>query len=137
MKREQRFHRLIIIPINAAERIETDTKEGKEAAEHYNNLITHMWAVLRDLLEDKQIEIEDDADTFAQLSIRKYFMASNGKLELESKKEMKKRGVRSPDRADAAALSIYLGKVKKYTGSAPSHGKLDGLNKSSYWQNRK
>lgn len=137
VKREQRFHRLIIIPINAAERIETDTKEGKEAAEHYNNLITHMWAVLRDLLEDKQIEIEDDADTFAQLSIRKYFMASNGKLELESKKEMKKRGVRSPDRADAAALSIYLGKVKKYTGSAPSHGKLDGLNKSSYWQNRK
>lgn len=134
VKREQKLHRLFVIPINAAEKIETDTKEGKEAAEHYNNLTTHMWAVLRDLLEDKQVEIEDDADTFAQLSARKYFMASNGKLELESKKEMKKRGVTSPDRADAAALSVYLGKIKKYTGNAPSQNALAGLGKSSYWR---
>lgn len=134
VKREQNLHRLFVIPINAAEKIETDTKEGKEAAEYYNNLTTHMWAVLRDLLENKQIEIEDDADTFAQLSIRKYFMASNGKLELEGKKEMKKRGVNSPDRADAAALSTYLGKVKRYTGSAPSKEAMEKLNKSSYWK---
>lgn len=137
VKREQKLHRLFVIPINAAEKIDTDTKEGKEAAEYYNNLTTHMWAVLRDLLENKQIEIEDEADTFAQLSIRKYFMASNGKLELESKKEMKKRGVSSPDRADAAALSTYLGKIKKYTGSAPGKETFDRLNKSSYWQNRR
>ena len=85
-------------------------------------------------MENKQIEIEDDAETFAQLSTRKYFMASNGKLELESKKEMKKRGVSSPDRADAAALSIYLGKIKKYTGSAPSKEAVGRLSKLSYWQ---
>lgn len=134
VKREQKLHQLFVIPINAAERIDTDTNENKEAAEYYNNITTHMWAVLRDLLSDKQIEIEDDADTFAQLSIRKYFMASNGKLELESKKEMKKRGVSSPDRADAAALSVYLGKIKKYTGSAPSKETVERLNKSSYWR---
>ena len=133
VKREQKLHRLFIIPINAAEKIDTDTKEGKEAAEYYNNLTTHMWAVLRDLLRNKQIELGDEADTFAQLSVRKYFMASNGKLELESKKEMKKRGVASPDRADALALSTYLGKIKKYTGSAPSSDAINGLNKSSYW----
>ena len=137
VKREQDLHRLFVIPVNVAERIDTDTKEGKEAADYYNNLTTHMWAVLRELLENRQIEIEDDADTFAQLSIRKYFMASNGKLELESKKEMKKRGASSPDRADAAALSTYLGKVKKYTGSAPGKEAISRLNKSSYWQNRK
>lgn len=137
VKREQKLHRLFVIPINAAEKIDTDTMEGKEAAEYYNNLTTHMWAVLRDLLKNRQIEIEDDADTFAQLSVRKYFMASNGKLELESKKEMKKRGVRSPDRADAAALSVYLGKIKKYTGSTPGIEAINRLNKSSYWKNRK
>ncbi|MDE7298154.1 MAG: DEAD/DEAH box helicase family protein, partial [Lachnospiraceae bacterium] len=65
VKREQGLHRLFITPINAAEKIDTDTKEGKEAAEYYNNLTTHMWAVLRDLLENRQIEIEDEADTFA------------------------------------------------------------------------
>lgn len=137
VKREQKLHRLFVIPINAAERIETDTKEGKEAATYYNNLTTHMWAVLRELLEAKQIEIEDDADTFAQLSVRKYFMASNGKLELESKKEMKKRGVNSPDRADAIALAVYLGKIKKYTGSVPNKKAFEKLNKLSYWQNAK
>lgn len=136
VKREQKLHQLFVIPINAAEKIDTDTNENREAAEYYNNITTHMWAVLRELLSDKQIEIEDDADTFAQLSIRKYFMASNGKLELESKEEMKKRNVSSPDRADAAALSVYLGKIKKYTGSAPSKEAIKGLNKSSYW-NRK
>ena len=135
VKKEQGLYRLIIIPINAAEKIETDTNAGKEAADRYDDLTTHMWAVLRDLLQNKDIEIEDDAETFAQLSIRKYSMASNGKLKLESKKDMKKRGVSSPDRADALSLSVYLGKVKKYTGSAPSAEALDEMSKSSIWKN--
>lgn len=136
IKQEQKLHRLFIIPINAAEKIETDTNEGKEAAERYNNLTTHMWAVLRELIEDKQVEIEDEASTFAQLSTRKYFMTSSGKLELESKKEMKKRGINSPDRADALALSVYLGKIKRYTGGLPGREAIERLSKSSYWQNR-
>lgn len=134
VKREERLNRLFVIPINAAEKIETDTKMGKEAAEHYNNLTTHMWASLRELLENKQIEIEDDAETFAQLSSRKYFMASNGKIQMEKKEDMKKRGLDSPDRGDAAALSVYLGKIKKYTGSVPSQEVLTNLGKSSYWR---
>lgn len=136
VKREQNLNRLFVIPINAAERIETDTKEGKEAAEHYNNLTTHMWATIKELMEKRQVEIEDDSETFAQLSSRKYFMASNGKIELESKDEMKKRGLSSPDRGDAAALSVYLGKIRKYTGSPPSQNIIEGLGKSSYWRNR-
>ncbi len=134
VKREQKLNQLAVIPINAAEKIDANTNENKAAAEYYNNITTHMWAVLRELLKDKQIEMEDDADTFAQLSTRKYFMASNGKLELESKKEMKKRGIASPDRADAAALAVYLGKIKKYTGSTPSQQVLEGNGKSSYWR---
>lgn len=134
VKREQKLNRLFVIPINAAEKIETDSKEGRDAAEHYNNLTTHMWGVLKDLFERKEVEISEDQETIAQLSSRKYNLASNGKLELESKKEMKKRGLDSPDRADAAALSTYLGKIKKYTGSAPNADALAGLGKSSYWK---
>ena len=131
VKREQKLHRLAVIPVNAAEKIETDTKEGREAAGHYNNLVTHMWAVLRDLLRNKEIEIMEEQETFAQLVVRKYFMASNGKIELESKKEMKKRNIPSPDRADALALATYLGKIKKYTGSIPAD---TSLGKDSYWK---
>ena len=131
VKREQRLNRLYVVPINAAEKIETDTKAGKDAADHYNNLTTHMWATLKDLLENKYIEIDEDQETFAQLSSRKYFLASNGKLEVESKKEMKKRGLDSPDRADAMALSVYLGKIKKYTGNIPGY---ENLKNESYWK---
>lgn len=131
VKQEQKLYRLVVIPVNAAEKIETDTKEGREAAGHYNNLVTHMWAVLRDLLRNREIEIMEEQETFAQLVVRKYFMASNGKIELESKKEMKKRNIPSPDRADALALATYLGKIKKYTGSIPAN---ISLGKNSYWK---
>lgn len=90
-----------------------------------------MWAVLRDLLRNREIEIMEEQETFAQLVVRKYFMASNGKIELESKKEMKKRNLPSPDRADALALATYLGKIKKYTGSIPAN---ISLGKNSYWK---
>lgn len=133
VKREQRLSRLFIIPINAAERIETDTKAGRDAAEHYNNLTTHMWAVVRELLEQKEVVLEDDEETVAQLSTRKYRMASNGKLEIEPKKEMKKRGLDSPDRADALTLCCYLGKIKRYTGSAPNEKVSQSLAKENYW----
>lgn len=119
---------MVIVPINAAERIETDTKEGKEAAKYYNNLTTHMWACFRDLLKSGDIVIEDDAETFGQLSSRKYRVASNGKIEIEPKKEMKTRGLGSPDRADAITLSTYLGKMSKYTGHTPI-----AMEKETYW----
>jgi len=44
---------------------------------------------------------------------------------------MKKRNLPSPDRADALALSTYLGKIKKYTGSIPANLSLV---KDSYWK---
>ena len=59
VKREEKLHRLFVIPINAAEKIETDTKAGADAASFYNNLTTHMWAELKELLEHKQIVVED------------------------------------------------------------------------------
>ena len=133
VKQEQKLNKLYVIPINAAEKIETDTAAGKESAEHYNNLTTDMWANMKELLEHREIVIPDDGETVAQLSCRKYRMASNGKLELEPKKEMKKRGLDSPDRADALALSLYTGKIRKHTGSAPSADFADGLKKENYW----
>lgn len=133
VRKEQKLYKMQIIPINAAEKIETDTAAGKEAAEKYNNLTTAMWASMRDLLDNKQIVIEDDEQTIGQLSSRKYTMTSNGKLEIESKKEMKKRGLDSPDRADALALALYLGKIKKHTGTAPGVKELQELTKDNYW----
>ena len=72
VRKEQKLYKMQIIPINAAEKIETDTAAGKDAAERYNNLTTAMWASMRDLLDSKQIVIVDDEQTVGQLSSRKY-----------------------------------------------------------------
>ena len=60
-------------------------------------------------------------------------MASNGKLEVEPKNDMKKRGLDSPDRGDALALCLYLGKIKKHTGTAPGADAISALSKENYW----
>jgi len=74
--------------------------------EHYEDWGTESWAHLRDLLQEGEIELMDDEDLVGQLSTRKYTLTSKGKIKLESKKDMKKRGLRSPDRADAVVLAF-------------------------------
>lgn len=77
-----------------------------EDAEHYDNWGTEAWAHVRDLLQAGEIQIPNDEDLIGQLSTRKYTVTSKGRIILESKKEMKKRGLRSPDRADALVLAF-------------------------------
>ena len=64
-----------------------------------------MWSVVRDLMQESSIKLPDDSDLVGQMTTRKYFIQSNGKIRLESKKAMKERGVKSPDRADAVVLA--------------------------------
>lgn len=74
--------------------------------DHYDNWGTEAWANVRDLLQAGDIQIPNDEDLIAQLSTRKYTVTSKGRIILESKKDMKKRGLRSPDRADALVLAF-------------------------------
>lgn len=54
------------------------------------------------------LDLPNDTELIAQLSTRKYaFAGTPPKLKLESKDVMKRRGLPSPDRADAVALSLY------------------------------
>ncbi len=73
-------------------------------SEHYENWGTEAWAHLRDLLQEGAVELINDEDLVGQLTTRKYRMTSKGRIALETKAEMKKRGLKSPDRADAAVL---------------------------------
>lgn len=77
-----------------------------EDKDHYENWGTEAWAYLRDLLQNEEIELINDDDLIGQLTTRKYIMTSKGKIKLESKNDMKKRGLRSPDRADAVVLAF-------------------------------
>lgn len=88
---------------------------GKPLSKHrfFYDTTTFMMSVVRDLLSnqdergrEKPVELilPNDNDLIAQLSIRKYDMMSNSKIKVESKDEMKKRGLPSPDEADCILL---------------------------------
>lgn len=102
VKREQRLGRLEIVPVNFGGK-----PPAGDAEFHYQDIPTFMWATVKAMLENREISIENDEELVAQLSVRKYSINSNGKIQIESKKTMKERGIKSPDRADAVALSCY------------------------------
>lgn len=71
------------------------------------NRRAEMWLRMRDWLEDPMgADIPDDDALHADLSAPGYRHDMRQYLLLESKKDIKKRGVRSPDSADALALTF-------------------------------
>ncbi|MCI8414887.1 MAG: terminase B [Ruminiclostridium sp.] len=125
VRAEQRLSRMEIIPVNFGGKI-----PDKEAAKWFGDITSYMWSIVRDRLSDGTLKLPDDSELIAQLSVRKYALNSSGKIVLESKKEMKKRGLFSPDRADAVALSCFLRK----TAAAVPPEDPGGLAKESYWR---
>lgn len=78
--------------------------ESPEDKEHYLNLRAELYAdKLKQWIKTADIPNDDD---FYELANIKYKFNSNGKLQLESKEDMKKRGLDSPDVADALMLTF-------------------------------
>jgi len=102
VKQLEWLERMIINPVNFSSAV-----PDKKAAKEYEDITTYAWGALRELLRDSELVLANDNDLVGQLSSRKYTVTSKGKLMVEPKKEMKKRGLKSPDRADAVALSCY------------------------------
>jgi hypothetical protein len=70
----------------------------------YFNKRAEMWGLLRDWL--KAADIPDDADLITDLSGPEYGFSTDGRIQLERKPDMKKRGLASPDVGDALALTF-------------------------------
>jgi hypothetical protein len=89
-------------------------------SEQFLNTRAEWYWNLRKLFEAKEIDIGTDEDLASQLSKLKYKITSKGQIQIESKEEMKRRGLRSPDRADALMLAFaVLPKPKQYSFTAP------------------
>lgn len=73
----------------------------------YANSTGLMWGSVRKALKDGKLQIPDNDTLMTQLSNRKYIVNKDGRIELERKEAMKKRGLKSPDMADALALAMY------------------------------
>lgn len=73
-------------------------KNKEEEPVEFSNSTGLMWGLLREKLKRNEIELIYDDKQITQLSNRKYRINSDGKIELERKEEVKKRGLTSPDR---------------------------------------
>lgn len=80
---------------------------------YYYDSTTYMMNCVKTLLRNEDDEgnpkpveliLPNDNDLVAQLSCRKYTMTDSSKIKVESKDEMKKRGLPSPDEADCILL---------------------------------
>lgn len=75
--------------------------EAPRFSDHYANLGAEMWNEGALQIARRQVILPDDDDLRAQMLDRKRIPHAKGKLAIESKRDMKKRNVASPDRADA------------------------------------
>ena len=74
--------------------------------EHYANLRAEGYWNPRQLLVEGAIMLPEDSDLSGQLAALRYSFNSQGKALIESKEEMRRRGVPSPDKADALMLAF-------------------------------
>ena len=81
-----------------------------QESEHYANLRAEGYWTLRQLFLDGTVAIPLDNDLVGQLAALRYGFNSQGQVLIESKDEMRRRGVPSPDRADAMMLAFLSNK---------------------------
>ena len=75
--------------------------------EHFSDWASEAMAgTLEARFREGDIQLPVDDVLSAQLSARKYGFTKKGQVKIESKDEMKKRGLQSPDRADALMLAF-------------------------------
>ena len=86
----------------------------------FANLRSEIFWELRRLMNDRLIALPSDETLAAQLLSLRYDVSSSGQVKLESKRETRKRGIPSPDRADALALAFMRPpSLQIWTGAEP------------------
>ena len=89
---------LPVVGINVAESASDD--------EQYSRLRDELWFKGRQWLDARDCKLAEDDELIAELTTAKYQILSTGKIKVEGKDEMKKRGIKSPNRADAWLMTF-------------------------------
>jgi len=118
----------IVNAVNVGLPARDDKKFANAKAEYFWNLRLRVQAgELLGLTDEK---------TIGQLSVIKYRHNSRGKIEIESKDELRKRGVKSPDRAEALMLCDARPKktASGFSLDTANTGDDASLTRSSSWR---
>ena len=124
--KSERRHSAEIVRVNVGERSGSPQQFANQRAE--------MWWNARTLLQPdsggrQEVRLDIDRKTAAQLSVPRYGSDSSGRIAIEKKDAMRKRGVPSPDRAEAILLALY----ETPRGRVPVVGPT-GIEQANPWQ---
>ena len=76
----------------------------------FKNLRAELWHDMREWLAGEMpVQIPDTDELLGDLTSLGYKFDSSARLQIESKDDLRKRGMKSPDTADALALTFYVG----------------------------
>lgn len=99
-----------------------NVSESPAMKELYRNMRAELWYAALAWLQALDSKLPADDKLFGELTAVKYKFTSNGKIQVESKEDMKKRGRPSPNRADAFILTFAS------DAAAATHGANAGYN---------
>ena len=83
-----------------------NVSESPAMGDTYLNLRAELWYKAKGWLEGRDVRLPRDDRLKSELTTLRYTYTSSGKLKIESKADLKKRGVDSPDAADAFVLTF-------------------------------
>lgn len=89
--------------------IAVNVAETPSVRNQYNRLRDELWFEAREWFYRRDCTMPDDQDLVAELTLPAFRVLSNGKKQVQSKDDMKKIGVQSPDLADAFCLTFARG----------------------------
>lgn len=86
--------------------VDVNVSESVAMNQQAARLRDELWLAVKAWLETRAVRLPKDDDLRQELISPSYSFTSNGKVKVEGKAEMKRRGMRSPDIADALCLSF-------------------------------
>lgn len=109
------YDRLVeLVPPSECSVIQVNSSETPVDGQKYTNKRAEMWGNIKEWLEAQPASIPDSDELMADLTQIKYSYDSNNALKMERKEDMKKRGFRSPDLADALGLTFAMPVITYY-----------------------
>ena len=92
-------------------------QKAQAMGDTYLNLRSELWFKTKAWLEGRGCKIPKDERLLSELTSIRYSFTSSGKMKAEGKDELRKRGLGSPDLADALCLSMASDAATAQSGS--------------------
>jgi phage terminase large subunit len=126
--------------------------DGISSADKFRNLRAELWWMVRARFEkahsyaaahakgepfsayypNEMISVPNHPELIAQLSLPIYMSTEQGKVQIESKDDMRRRGIESPDFADALVLAFHNAAIESALSTAAEQIELAAVHQNAF-----